>query len=100
VPSKPDAPSTFFNGDTVQIDWVAPNAGGSDITGYRILILESDGFTYSLELDDCDGTYTQAIIDSQQCTVKVTNLRDEPFSLAWGSSVEVKVLAFNSYGDS
>jgi hypothetical protein len=76
VPSKPDAPTTIFNGDTVQIDWVAPNAGGSDITGYRIFILESDGVTYSLELDDCDGTSTQAIVDNQQCTVYVATLRD------------------------
>jgi hypothetical protein len=42
TPSKPDAPTTTFNRETVQVDWVAPFDGGSPIQGYRIYILESD----------------------------------------------------------
>lgn len=42
IPSKPDAPTTTFNRETVQIDWTAPFDGGSPILGYRIYILESD----------------------------------------------------------
>jgi hypothetical protein len=55
-PSKPDTPTTTFEGVTVRINWVAPFDGGSAILGYRIYIEESDGFSYSLELDDCDGS--------------------------------------------
>ena len=34
------------------------------------------------------------------CTVPVTALRAEPFSLDWGTSVFAKVIAINLYGDS
>jgi len=79
---------------------VAPDAGGSPIKGYRIFVRQNDGVTFTLELDDCDGTTSQTIISETQCTVKVSTLRDAPFNLPWGASVFVKVLAFNSYGDS
>lgn len=100
VPVKPAAPTTTFNRETVQIDWIEPDSGGSAILGYRIYIRESDESTYSLELDDCDGSSSQTIIDSQQCTVKVSTLRDAPFSLPWGAGIYAQVIAFNSYGDS
>jgi hypothetical protein len=34
------------------------------------------------------------------CTIPVTVLRTTPYSLEWGSSVYVKVIATNTYGDS
>ena len=41
-----------------------------------------------------------AVIASASCSVQVTSLKNPPFSLPWGSSVFVKVVAFNIYGDS
>jgi len=100
VPAKPAPPTTTFQRETVLIDWVAPDAGGSPIKGYRIFVRQNDGVTFTLELDNCDGTTSQTIISDTQCTIKVSTLRDAPFNLPWGAGVFVKVLAFNSYGDS
>lgn len=85
--------------DTVQIDWVAPFNGGFEIQGYKITILQSDGDTYTYELNGCDGTQT-AVRDALSCTVLVSTLRQLPFSLEWGTSVYAKVIAYNFYGDS
>jgi hypothetical protein len=41
-----------------------------------------------------------AVIASASCSVQVTNLKNPPFSLEWGSSIFAKVVAFNIYGDS
>lgn len=50
IPDVPAAPTTTFNRETVQIDWVEPFTGGSAITGYSIFIRESDEVAYNLEL--------------------------------------------------
>jgi len=80
------------------IDWVAPNDLGSVITDYNIYIKMQNG-TYGLELNDCDGTVS-GIVSGTSCTVLVSTLRNAPFSLEWGSSIFVKVLAINNYGRS
>jgi hypothetical protein len=61
--------------------------------------LESDGATYSLELNYCDGG-RPAILLAAKCTTTVETLRSLPFSLPWGSSIYAKVVATNNYGDS
>jgi hypothetical protein len=33
----------------VVITWVAPDNGGSAISGYKVLIRQSDGVTYSVD---------------------------------------------------
>lgn len=38
VPATPQAPVTTWNPDDVIISWVAPDYGGSPISGYRISI--------------------------------------------------------------
>jgi hypothetical protein len=94
VPSQPAAPSTTFLTNTVQISWSPPATGGSAITGYYIYIRESDGVSYSLELQDCDGSL-KAIIDNASCTVQVDTLLAAPFNLAYGSSIYATVSAYN-----
>lgn len=49
VPAQPTAPTTTFNGidNSIVIDWVAPDDGGSPITSYVIVIRQSDGVTYT-----------------------------------------------------
>lgn len=49
VPAQPTAPTTTFNSidNSIVIDWVAPDDGGSPITSYVIVIRQSDGVTYT-----------------------------------------------------
>jgi hypothetical protein len=75
---------------------MAPDNAGSPITGYTVLIRESDDFSFSTDLTNCDASSSLAV----QCTIPVTSLIVSPFSLAWGSSVHAKVIAKNIYGNS
>lgn len=54
---------------------------------------------YSEELSNCDGS-VYAVFTSTACTVPLTSLYASPFSLTLGMSVQVQVIAYNSYGDS
>jgi hypothetical protein len=86
---------TTWSPDDVIITWVAPDNGGSPITGYTVSILQSDA-SYSVDLTNCDMSSSTAVT----CTIPVTALRTTPYSLEWGSSVFVKVIATNAYGNS
>ena len=65
------------------------------MTGYTVLFIQSDG-EYSSETTNCD--MTNSLLTT--CTVPVSALKAEPFSLDWGASVFVKVIARNEYGSS
>lgn len=65
-PSAPLAPSTSVSGEYVIIEWKAPNANGSPILGYKVLIRQSDETTFSEEQISCDGSQL-AIVDAEQC---------------------------------
>lgn len=75
---------------------MAPDDGGSAITGYRVSIGQSDLSTYTIDFTNCDMSSSVLIT----CTIPVTTLIVEPYSLPWGSSVYAKVIAINIYGDS
>jgi hypothetical protein len=81
------------------IEWVAPEANGSPLTGYRVEIEQSDGLTYSEELTYCDGS-VYVIFTNTACTVPLSALTTTPFSLTMGMQVNVRVIAYNTYGDS
>ena len=83
--------------ESVKIQWEMPDDGGSLITSYKILILESDGKTFSENKNACDGSKS-AIISSRECTITVDSLTSAPFSLTMGAKVKVKVTATNSVG--
>jgi hypothetical protein len=99
VPEAPDAPTTTNSGTDVVIDWSAPSNNGAEITSYQILIRQSDGTTFSEDLTDCNGSAT-VIVLTTQCTVPISTLTAEPYSLNGGDSVTVKVIATNVKGDS
>lgn len=80
------------------IDWTAPNDHGSPITGYNIYIQQHDG-TYTQESVECDGT-SPTVIASTQCEVSSFSLIASPYNLLKDESVNVKVIAYNFYGDS
>jgi hypothetical protein len=58
--AKPNTPAepvtTVVSNTNVVITWAAPFNGGSPITSYTILIRQSDGVSYSTELNFCDGS--------------------------------------------
>jgi hypothetical protein len=62
IPDQPETPTTTFvdsyyftPNPNVVVDWIAPDARGSPITGYRIYFMNYDNTTYSYEIDDCNG---------------------------------------------
>lgn len=77
---------------------MAPSDQGTQITGYKVYLRKFD-LAYSLELNNCDGS--DAVIQAAtQCTIPLTTLTAEPFSLQLGNSIYAKVIAYNLYGDS
>lgn len=81
------------------IDWTAPYNGGTQLTSYTIEIRTADISVFEVEVNDCDGSQNQILIDTQ-CTVTIANLRLAPFNLAWGASIYAKVKATNYLGSS
>jgi hypothetical protein len=68
VPAQPVAPTTVWIPDNVIINWIAPDNGGSAITGYTITVRQSDQTTFSAGLTNCDMT----ILTATTCTISVT----------------------------
>jgi hypothetical protein len=64
-----------------------------------IYIRKSDGYSYTVDATNCDGS-TASIITSSSCTVPISTLTAGAFVLPWGSSIYAKVIAYNVYGDS
>ena len=54
VPATPAAPTTTNDKTNIVIEWTAPDNGGSEITGYEVRILQSDGLTYTQDLTNCN----------------------------------------------
>jgi hypothetical protein len=80
----------------VIVTWVAPDDGGSPITGYTVLLRHNDGLSFSVDIANCDMSSSTDVT----CTIPVTALKAEPFSIDWGTGVYAKVYATNIYGDS
>ena len=100
VPDAPNMPVTSFakDPDRVIITWEEPFDRGAQITGYKILIAQSDG-VYAEELTYCDGSQA-GIISQLSCSIPSAQLMASPHSLTLGSIVHVKVIAINFHGDS
>ena len=81
-PAAPLAPTTSLNtNNDVTFTWYAPNNCGSLITAYKVQIRQGDGFTYSTETVNCDGS-NPAIVAATSCTVPISVLMTAPFNLA------------------
>jgi hypothetical protein len=80
----------------VIFNWVAPENGGSFITGYTVTLRLTDGISYTTETTYCDMT----ISTDTTCTIPVTVFRTAPFSFDWGTDIYANVFATNFYGDS
>lgn len=103
VPGKPSTPVTSNNGVLVMIDWDPPSLTpianyGDSIRGYLVQFLQSDGLTFSTNLQYCDGANDQSVIMSSSCTVPQSVFQAAPYNLTLGSAVLVKVTAYVTVG--
>jgi hypothetical protein len=99
---KPEPPltvSTTNVNELVTIAWDEPVNNGFEIHAYRFFFLTSDGTTFAEESTECDGT-NQAIVSGLQCQVALTTFQAAPFSLSQGTSIVVKIVSVNTYGES
>jgi hypothetical protein len=86
----------------VVIDWAAPHdqlaAYGAIIIQYRVLIMQAD-LEYSEVSVDCPGTDVD-LISNTQCTVQISTLKADPFSLEHEMPIYAKIVAINTIGES
>lgn len=99
VPSRPTNVVTTLVSTGILITWTEPYNGGSAITAYQVVVMQSDYFTYTESVADCDGT-GPSVVGSQSCIFSFDTLTEYPFSLAWGSSIYAKIKAINVVGES
>lgn len=78
-PSQITAPTTETVDSNVVISWTSPSNNGSPITSYTILVKQSNS-QYSEEPINCDGSVA-AIILATECSIPMSVLTAEPFSL-------------------
>ena len=90
--STPLAPTTTISGSYVLITWTAHSDSGSAVTGYNVMIQQSDNVTYTTH-SSCTSTTTS-------CQVLVSDLQSLPYFLQNGASVFAKVRAVNAIGTS
>ena len=101
-PLVPSAPVTSLkdNNNNVLVSWQVPSDdGGSPVLSYRLLLKQKDG-SFSVESTSCDAENSQSITDSRECTVAISLLTAEPFSLEDEDHVHAKVIALNIVGES
>ena len=98
IPDTVPLPTVVFVPDVITITWTAVYIRGSPLLGYKILFLANDG-SYKEEKTHCDGS-SPAIMSALTCTIPTNVFTQSPLSLPWGSTVQTKVLAYNTYGDS
>jgi hypothetical protein len=57
-PSKPAAPVTIWSDATnsVTVSWTEPETNGAGVLSYIVKVRESDGASFSQELNGCDGS--------------------------------------------
>jgi large repetitive protein len=96
VPEAPAAPTTTQAALDVVIAWVPPDANGLAIDAYEVLVLESDGATWTAAAG-CDGT-EPTVVAAASCAVPMATLRASPFALVLNDPVIAKVRAHNLLG--
>ena len=74
----------------VNIEWEAPQNGGSEITGYEIRVRDHSGYFRKLNCNQAAAEYT--------CQVSMRTLADEPFNLLEREPIIVTGQAVNSEG--
>ena len=97
VPSQMQVATTSIEGTAARISWTAPSSNGEALSSYEVLVLHSDGTTFSEEAVSCSGS-DSTIITTRSCDIPLDTLRNAPFSLVRGDLVQAKVRAANAQG--
>jgi len=61
------------------------------------VLIKQDNNVFTEDKVNCDAS-SQSIMDNLQCTIPVSVLTAAPYSLIWGSTIKVKVYAYNVIG--
>lgn len=103
VPDQLSPIATSMNGASVKIAWTtadqgAYSDGGQPTTEYEVLILSSDGSTFSSAPAYCAPS--EATLLNQFCEIPMSALTSSsgPFALALGTLIQAKVAPRNSIG--
>jgi len=99
VPDEPDPPITVINNKFVRITWTDPAANFEAIDSYRVLVVHSDGVTFTEELTYCDAS-DPVTFERQYCEIPLALLEstDYSFQLSAGQLIKAKVAARNLNG--
>ena len=96
----PDTPSPL-NVHIVNLDvnfsWTAPNSNFAAIIAYQITIGQSDGSTFTEQIQYCNGQSSNIVAQSY-CLVPETVLRLPPYSLTFDTPITATVRALNRNG--
>lgn len=90
-----------MNGANVKLTWTISDQasyseGGQPTSEYEVLILQSDGSTFSTEATYCAAS--EATLTNLFCEIPMDTLTSAPFSLPLGTLIQAKVAARNSIG--
>lgn len=98
LPDKTAIPSVTIGATetAVTISWTEPGDHAASITAYEILLLQSDGVTYSTETTYCDGS-DSSIVAALSCAIPMTTVASLT-GLSVDSLIRVKVRAYNANG--
>lgn len=64
---------------------------------YLVMVLKQDSLAFAQVA--CDEM-TDNVIQTTTCTVPINQLKNPPFNLAWGASIQANIVAVNKYGQS
>lgn len=95
----PTSVITAIDGSSVKVQWSLSTTNGSPITAYKVYVKQSGSLTYTLESTDCDGT-DSTVISNKFCNINISTLLASPYNIVGGDSIDAKVVATNTYGDS
>lgn len=77
---------------SVQISWTAPNDGSASLDEYEVQILS--GSTTWVTVSAC----STSSLSTAACSVSMLALWTSPYSLTYGTLIQARVKAHNSYG--
>lgn len=77
----------------VQISWTAPSNGFASIDQYEVQILDGSNANW-VTVSSC----STSSVSTNTCEVDMLDLWNSPYSLAYGSLIQARVRAHNSYG--
>lgn len=93
-PGKPEPLQTLIVSENVLLQWLAPEAYGTEITSYEVQFLTFDGVTLATDETYCASESTLS------CFIPMNRLTDpaHPFKLTLNTFIQARVRAVNYLG--